>query len=136
MKRLNVLSRKIIAMIVLSDTVMFISDVAMARRNDVYEVDANEHLIECTVLSIVKFAAPIWSMNWYENDESTGINKTHDMHNVLEIKDHVFNSPQAAAGGNKTQSSNTITSTSFPLEFWSNKIIDVDIILFITLTVS
>ena len=35
----------------------------------------------------------------------------------------------------KTQESNTMMSTSFALEFWSKKIIDVDIILSITLTV-
>ena len=45
-------------------------------------------------------------------------------------------SPQAAAGGNKTQGSNTIMSTSFALKFWSNKIIDVDTILSIILIVS
>ena len=45
---------------------------------------------------------------------------------------------QTAAGGNKTEGSNTMCSmsTSFALKFWSNKIIDVDIILFIRLTVS
>ena len=37
---------------------------------------------------------------------------------------------------NKTEGSNTITSTSFALKFGSNKITDVDIIVSITLTVS
>ena len=44
--------------------------------------------------------------------------------------------PQTAAGGNKREGSNTIMSTLFALEFWSNKLIDVNIILSITLTVS
>ena len=39
-------------------------------------------------------------------------------------------------GGYKTEGSNTIMSTSFALKFWSNKTIDVDIILSITLIVS
>ena len=38
--------------------------------------------------------------------------------------------------GNKTEGSNTIMSTSFALKLWYNKLIDVDIILSITLTVS
>ena len=42
----------------------------------------------------------------------------------------------SAGGGNKTEGLNTIMSTSFALKFWSNKVIDVDIILSITLTVS
>ena len=46
---------------------------------------------------------------------------------------HLF-PPKTAAGGNKTEGSNTIMSTSFALKFWSNKIIDVNIILSITLT--
>ena len=44
--------------------------------------------------------------------------------------------PQTATGGNKREGSNTIMSTLFTLVFWSNKIIDVDIWLSITLTVS
>ena len=45
--------------------------------------------------------------------------------------------PQAPAGGNKKkQCSNTIMSTSFALKFWSNKIIDVDIIPSCTLIAS
>ena len=44
--------------------------------------------------------------------------------------------PQAAAGGNKTQGSNTIMSTSFALKIWSDKIIDVDIMLALKMTVS
>ena len=43
---------------------------------------------------------------------------------------------KTAAGGNKREGSNTIMSTFFASEFWSNKIIDVDIMLSITLTVS
>ena len=46
---------------------------------------------------------------------------------------------QTAAGviqENKTEGSNTIMSTSFALKFWSNNIIDVDIILSITFSVS
>ena len=39
--------------------------------------------------------------------------------------------PQTAA--DKTEGSNTIMSTSFALKFWSNKIIDVNMILSITL---
>ena len=51
--------------------------------------------------------------------------------------DHVIYFPQkTATGGNKTQGSNTIMSTSFALEFWSNKLIDVNIILSFTLTAS
>ena len=42
----------------------------------------------------------------------------------------------AAAAGNKTQGWNTIMSTSFALKFWSNKVIDIDIILSLSLTVS
>ena len=54
-----------------------------------------------------------------------------------EVWDHViFSLPQTAAGGDKTEGSNTIMSTSFALKFWSNKIINVDIILSSTLTVS
>ena len=34
--------------------------------------------------------------------------------------------PPTAAGGNKREGSNTIMSTLFALEFWSNKIMDVD----------
>ena len=60
------------------------------------------------------------------------------------MRDHVIYPPQkktAAAGGGEfvcyeTEGSNTIMSTSFALNFLSNKIIDVDIILSITLTVS
>ena len=48
----------------------------------------------------------------------------------------IYPPPQTAAGGNKTKGLNTIMSTLFALEFWSNKIIHVDIILSITLTVS
>ena len=44
--------------------------------------------------------------------------------------------PPHGGGGNKTEGSITIMSTLFALEFWSNKIIDVDIILSITLTVT
>ena len=51
------------------------------------------------------------------------------------MQDHVFNSPEAVTGWNKTQGSSTIMSTSFALKFWSNKKIDVDIILSITLAV-
>ena len=51
------------------------------------------------------------------------------------MQDHVFNSPEAVTGGNKTQGSSTIMSTSFALKFWLNKKIDVDIILSITLAV-
>ena len=50
--------------------------------------------------------------------------------------DHVISSPPPNGGGSKTKGSNTIMSTLFAFEFWSNKIIDVDIILSITLTVS
>ena len=50
--------------------------------------------------------------------------------------DHVIYSPQTAAGGNKREGSNTIMSTLFALVFWSYKIIDVDTILSITLTIS
>ena len=42
--------------------------------------------------------------------------------------------PKLRQVGNKTQGSNAIMSTSFALEFWSNKLIDVDIILSFTLT--
>ena len=55
---------------------------------------------------------------------------------LLQISDHVIYSPQTAVGGKKTEGSNTIMSTSFALKSWSNKVIDVDIILYITLTVS
>ena len=60
---------------------------------------------------------------------------------VEEISDNVFYPPppklqRGGGGGNKTEGSNTIMSTSFALKFWFNKIIDVDIILSITLTVS
>ena len=56
---------------------------------------------------------------------------------VEEISDNVFYPPpNCSGGGNKTEGSNTIMSTSFALKFWFNKIIDVDIILSITLTVS
>ena len=44
--------------------------------------------------------------------------------------------PPKAARGKKTQGSNSIMSTSFALKFWSNKIIDIDIIQSITLTLS
>ena len=57
-------------------------------------------------------------------------NENDDCGTILSIP------PQTAEGGNKTQGSNSIMSTSFALKFWSNKIIDVDIILPITLTVS
>ena len=43
-------------------------------------------------------------------------------------------SPPTATGGIR-QGSNTIMSALFALKFWSNKIIDIDIILYITLTV-
>ena len=39
-------------------------------------------------------------------------------------------------GTPETEGSTTIMSTLFALEFWSNKIIDVDTMLFITLAVS
>ena len=59
---------------------------------------------------------------------------------VTATADHVIYPPppkkKNCGGGNKTEGSNTIMSTSFALIFWSNKIIDVDIILSITLTVS
>ena len=48
---------------------------------------------------------------------------------------HLF-TPLRRVGGNKTQGSNTIMSTSFALKFCFNKIIDVDTIVSITLTVS
>ena len=41
--------------------------------------------------------------------------------------------PQAAAGRNEKQAWNTIILTSFALEFWFIKKIDVDIILSLTL---
>ena len=41
-----------------------------------------------------------------------------------------------AGGGNKTQGSNTIVSTAFALKSCSYKIIAVDIVLTVTLTVS
>ena len=49
--------------------------------------------------------------------------------------DHViFSLPQTKE--NKSKGSNTIMTTSFALKIWSNKLIDVDMILFITMTVS
>ena len=50
-------------------------------------------------------------------------------------KDHRFNDSLRPQGENNTQGSNTIMLTSFALKFWSNKIIDVDIIQFITMGV-
>ena len=41
---------------------------------------------------------------------------------------------QAAVGENKTQGSNPIMSTSFELEIWSNIGIEVDVVLYFTLT--
>ena len=55
---------------------------------------------------------------------------------IPEVGPFHLSAPQTAAGGNQTEGSNTIMLTSFALKFWSNKIIDVDIILSITLTVS
>ena len=44
--------------------------------------------------------------------------------------DHVvYSTHQTVAGENKTEGSNTIMSTSFALEFRSNEVIDVDIII-------
>ena len=57
------------------------------------------------------------------------------MHWDLKIRT-MSSTPQTAAGGNKTEGSNTIMSTSFALKFWFNNVIDVDIILSIALTVS
>ena len=60
----------------------------------------------------------------------------HSVTTVVEKRDHViYSPPQSAAGGNMTEGSNTIMSTSFALKYWSNKLGDVDIILSITLTV-
>ena len=60
--------------------------------------------------------------------------RNHSKHRVEEIWDHEFNPPRALE--NKTQGSNTIMSTSFALEVWSNKIFDVAIVLSITMAVS
>ena len=44
--------------------------------------------------------------------------------------DRVFYPPQAIAKeGNEKQVTNTIMSTTFALKFWTNQIIDIDIIL-------
>ena len=45
---------------------------------------------------------------------------------VENIWDHVIYFPPSCGGGNKTEGSNIIMSTSFELKFCSNKIIDVD----------
>ena len=54
---------------------------------------------------------------------------------IFDILGHVsYLSPsplKPPQGGNKTQDSNTIMSTSFVLKFWSNEVIDVDIIFYI-----
>ena len=52
------------------------------------------------------------------------------------LKIYFFGGGGGLGFGEKTEGSSTIMSTSFALKFWSNKIIDVDIILFVTLTAS
>ena len=64
-KKLNVLTRKIIAMIVLSDTVKVVFNGIMANRRDNYEADIAKYISECTVVTIVQSAASLWSMSWY-----------------------------------------------------------------------
>ena len=63
--------------------------------------------------------------------------KTPDkQQNMQYLDDVIYPPPPNCVGGDKKQGSNTIMSTSFALKFWSNKIIDGDIILSTTLTVS
>ena len=63
--KLNVLTRKIIAMIVLSDSIKFICDTIVTRRKNLYENHWHQHRYECTSVAIVQGSAPIWSMAWY-----------------------------------------------------------------------
>ena len=75
-------------------------------------------------------------------DQGYHFNRLQDWQRIrlTVISDRVIYPPppkkKTAAGGNKREVSNTIMSTLFALVFWSNKVIDVDIMLSITLAVS
>ena len=66
-KKLNVLTRKIIAMIVLADTLKLITDLILDQRKRQYEVPRGYTLFECTLVSVIGSSAPIWSMLWYQD---------------------------------------------------------------------
>ena len=66
-QNLDVLTRKIISMIVLSDTMKFISDIIIAQRNNEYKYHTQCYLAECSLVSIIQGSAPLWSVSWYNS---------------------------------------------------------------------
>ena len=50
-QKLSILNRKVTAMMVLSDTIKFIGDIAVAMRSKTFSADLNAHIVECTVVS-------------------------------------------------------------------------------------
>ena len=63
-KRLNVLTRKIIAMIVLSDTLKLAVDLILVFRHKVYEASTEKHFFECSLVAVIQNSTPVWSMTW------------------------------------------------------------------------
>ena len=62
--KLNLLTRKIIAMIVLSDTLKFIGDMTLALRSKKYRQNLGGYIVQCSIVSVIQTAAPLWSMTW------------------------------------------------------------------------
>ena len=61
---LDTLSRKIIAMISISDITNLICTLVMASRLDNYKATGDDLLYECTLVTFLQNTAPYWSLLW------------------------------------------------------------------------
>ena len=87
----------------------------------------SEHIQTVVIRHCVNFSViDCWVIHWWMIVGRSLVMPERNQNILGEPKNGTMSSipPSLTAGGDKTQGSNTIMSTSFALKFWSNEIID------------